>query len=207
MCYYRLYIFLGCGHSTFSSIPVRYCSNARTERNAVGETQRISPGNEPTPVEFDELTKSDPSKNQVPERDSIDTLTSSNTQSTSIASEDTGATSIVSIRSPTTKLERIPCREGRAHPFHNVKIERICAVCEYEREQRLRALDASINEIKIEDWRWKLRHQGGPLMPLLQRNDRVETAETVKAGEERSSVRRMSAAVGNWVKEWQREAG
>ncbi|EOA89021.1 uncharacterized protein SETTUDRAFT_38329 [Exserohilum turcica Et28A] len=28
MCYYRLYIFMGCGHSALSKTPVRYCKDA-----------------------------------------------------------------------------------------------------------------------------------------------------------------------------------
>lgn len=211
MCYYRLYIFLGCGHSTFSSTPVRYCVDARTERISVEEEPPESPRNENAPpiTQSDQTHNPEVPKAHVPERDSTDTLASINTQPTSVASDDTGATSILSIAPPTIKERKIPCREGRAHPFHIVKIERICAVCEYDmeqrlrdRDQRLRALDESINEIKFEDWRWKLKYQGGPPTPLLQKGDRTGTDGTVGTGEAMKSVWRVSAAVGNWVKEW-----
>jgi hypothetical protein len=71
-----------------------------------------------------------------------------------------------------------------------------------DRDQRLRALDASINEVKFEDWRWRLKYQGGPPTPLLQKEHRTGTDGTVGTGEAMSSVWRVSAAVGNWVKEW-----
>lgn len=46
------------------------------------------------------------------------------------------------------------------HPIHRVRLERLCAVCEGEREGRLVALEEESGEVRFEPERCKWRFQG-----------------------------------------------
>jgi hypothetical protein len=70
------------------------------------------------------------------------------------------------------KTEMQPCKNGRVHPLHTVKLERmICAVCATERDERLLAIESNSSEIRIEPSRWKWKHHGrGGARPLSTTN-------------------------------------
>ena len=117
------------------------------------------------------------------------------------ASKDIEEHNTSSVRTSTTEDNVQPCAEGRAHPLHTVRLERICAVCEYEREERLRTLESSISEIKFEPWRWRTKYRGGK-DGLSGENDGSKLSSSVRPKDVRASVLGLSATVGSWMKDW-----
>ncbi|KAF2035827.1 hypothetical protein EK21DRAFT_53784 [Setomelanomma holmii] len=146
MCYYRLYIFLGCGHPTTSSIPVRYCSNAT----------RMHREEETTPARLDVELKT--TSTGV----SLD-LNAGSRPGLRSASRTTAGTQAAG------KSSVEPCAEGRFHPLHTVKLERMCADCAHEREERLRALEETTNDIKLDPARSQIKHSRGFVAPRPRR--------------------------------------
>ncbi|KAH9879124.1 hypothetical protein J1614_002560 [Plenodomus biglobosus] len=80
-----------------------------------------------------------------------------------------------------------PCAEGRAHPFNRIKLERLCAFCEYERSERLKALEIPRDEVKFDPARWRWKYQG-----------KSDTASLQDKGKRRSGLWAMGSAVEAW---------
>ncbi|KAF1840017.1 uncharacterized protein K460DRAFT_371983 [Cucurbitaria berberidis CBS 394.84] len=187
MCYYRLFIFLGCGHSTFSSTPVRYCADARTKAVTVERNTGKSPEDEGSSGQS--AAPSATSSANAP----------THTLPVRTARKDLEECDASSATAAATEDDVQPCTEGRAHPFHSVRLERICAICEYEREERLRALESSVSEIRFEPWRWQGKFRGGRNGPPAKGTSFIHGQDV------RASVLSMSAAVGTWMKDWNRK--
>ncbi|KAF2187823.1 hypothetical protein K469DRAFT_704782 [Zopfia rhizophila CBS 207.26] len=81
------------------------------------------------------------------------------------------------------------CTGPQAHPFQTFKIHRMCAVCTRNRDFLL-AQAENRNEVKFEEWRWKVRYLS--LVP-----EEVGWSEWGGAGE-------MN---GSWVADWKKELG
>ncbi|KAH7076945.1 hypothetical protein BKA63DRAFT_469016 [Paraphoma chrysanthemicola] len=135
MCYYRLYIFLGCGHSSTSASPVRYCETAKRPHKedlhdaAEGEVKTTRTG-----IALDLNAGSKPDWRSAA-RHSASTTESKR--------DDEGAPKTLSEEGINVE----PCTEGRLHPIYTVKLERVCADCAFEREERLRKLEDMTSEI------------------------------------------------------------
>lgn len=149
MCYYRFYIFLGCGHTTFSSTPVRYCANATSLDDAQGPSlpePTVTNKNMKTTTTGVVLDLEAGSQPQVTQ--AIATRDSQSLPSTE------GRTIALASRISTPRLE--PCVEGRAHPLHTRKVDSSCADCVQARDERLRKLESMPVEVKF-----KRRKQDG----------------------------------------------
>lgn len=124
MCYYRLYIFLHCGHSTFSEMPAGFCKAAKdvTVRFSGSRQRSISTTSNSSSV-YSRTDSMEPEERREPRHVS------------------------------TTKAIR-PCAEGQIHPLQTRRLERLCAVCQHDRDRRLRALELLNSEIQF-------KYQGG----------------------------------------------
>ena len=131
MCYYRLYIFLHCGHSTFSEMPVGFCKAAKdlTVRFS-GPRQRS-------------------------------TSTASNTSSVYSRTDSMDAEERKRPQSVSTTRAIRPCNEGRVHPLQTRRLERLCSTCQHERDKRLGALEVLTNGIHFEPWHGQSKYQSG----------------------------------------------
>ncbi|KAH7087151.1 hypothetical protein FB567DRAFT_527064 [Paraphoma chrysanthemicola] len=138
MCYYRLYIFLGCGHSTTSSSPVRYCATATKLHKDETQAADVEVKTTSTGLVLDLNAGSKPDWRSVA-RDSAASTASQRDD------EDAPPTTISSGR-----ITREPCKEGHLHPIHTVKLERVCADCADERDERLRKLEDLTNEVRFD---------------------------------------------------------
>ena len=200
MCYYRLYIFVGCGHSTFSEMPVRHCKDTRRKtrkrpkdlvqsqdedtgfrgsRRCTDSQRTLLPEDNSeegadTTISCSDTLKSLGFNNSIGVNKTQDmSLTpatnvpqplNTNDRTVSPHSPSPTATQEVDNPSPhlpTTMTNTIePCKDGRVHPLHTIRLECICSACEDERDKRLRVLYSSIREIKIDPARWHRKYQG-----------------------------------------------
>jgi len=158
MCYYRLFVFVGCGHSTISSTPIRYCVNAPSY--ALDATTRRA---------------SSTDKAMAGEQQRCDDH---------------------SIQATCATAGLQPCAEGWTHPFHRVRLERRCAVCEYEREERLHALEASTDEIRFDPGRWRCKYQGHNGALATKKGD---ASRYNGAGKQGSGLWGIGTAVEGWL--------
>jgi hypothetical protein len=212
MCYYRLYIFLGCGHATFSSTPVRHCTNATSPINnrALEDLSSIQPTtNLKTPSTSVALNLDVESQPDA----TAELQVSSSTKLPSQEANHTKDLRKYIVVNPVNASEPKPCREGQAHPLHTVRLERICAGCAFEREERLRALESFSTEIKFEPNRWQWKYRGNsetlpPKMPIMEGNGNstiVSVGADLGVVEQRkvdSGVWTMGAKMNGFLKDW-----
>lgn len=69
-------------------------------------------------------------------------------------------TSLTYLPNQKTNAVELTCEEGRVHPLHTIRLERICTLCEHERQERLRLLYSSMGEIRIDPSRWRCKYPG-----------------------------------------------
>jgi hypothetical protein len=168
MCCYRLYIFQGCGHSTFSEMPVRYCKDARTTSSTQDGalSERSNVGTSVT-GEGSGITTRSRSRASSAKRARITTTTAPPTSDKPVVTtpatktEQHRTTPSTRSQAPRASAELLPCGEGRVHPFHCIRLDRLCPSCVEELEERLRILESSIKEIRFDPNRWHWKYQGG----------------------------------------------
>lgn len=195
MCYYRLFIFLGCGHSTFSSMPVRYCTSAQSK--ATTGPKRKSPGLTGRSSGHSASSSNESNVYSLPEHANTSTSSSVSDASQTRGNLAGSRHELKSDEEVVTEEDEQPCAEGPVHPFHTVKLERLCAVCDNEREERLRALDSSISEIRFEPWRWQCKYQGIKRGSLDGKDDKAKHGEQDRMT---SGVWGMGTVVEDWWK-------
>ncbi|KAF1932026.1 uncharacterized protein M421DRAFT_416756 [Didymella exigua CBS 183.55] len=66
-----------------------------------------------------------------------------------------------------------PCVHGQIHPLQTRRLERLCAVCQQERDERLKVLDSLKSAIQFEPRRWQFKYQGGSTS-MQQREQRPD---------------------------------
>ncbi|KAH9873721.1 hypothetical protein IAQ61_004347 [Plenodomus lingam] len=189
MCYYRLFIFLGCGHSTFSARPLRFCPNAQS--NIVANTKRRKRSLDAASRSSSATTKIDEAgETIIPSGDQVRLETQGTTKTSHKIKKPLPRSSSPAID------DFKPCADGRAHPFNRIRLERLCAICEYDRDQRLQALESSTDEIRFEPARWRWKYQGtkGP------RAGRGDESGVRKEGKRASGLWGMGTAVEGWWK-------
>jgi hypothetical protein len=153
MCYYRLYIFNGCGHSTVSETPVRYCKDARTKTSSSQNTAGPSVNAEGSASNMRSRSSSKAARSTTTKpRESALTTTASDQQAST--------TPITRSQAQAASGVLQPCGEGRVHPFHCIRLDRVCPVCVEEREERLRNLEREIKEIRFDPAKWHWKYQG-----------------------------------------------
>jgi len=130
MCYYRYFKFQGCGHTSYSSTPVRYCENAKGTDNTETQTTPEPPKDivtKTTGVVLDLEAGSHPKRNsQLPSQPPTET--------------DPAKKRTIIPASRNLNLQ--PCEVGLTHPLYTRNIETQCGACIRARDERLRALDS-----------------------------------------------------------------
>src|SRR4051812_25385639 len=166
MCYYRFYIFLGCGHHTFSETPVRYCEHAKTKASAESRTCSNQKEVNVTQVPVEGSVRSDGIAHADEESSLLDDESAGRPEC-SIAglprsSHTIEHTDTVKIKAtePTAPVTVKPCGEGRVYPLHTFKLEHICPVCANERDERLRKLDGAVDKVTFDSVKWHWRYRG-----------------------------------------------
>ena len=176
MCYYRLYVFLHCGHSTFSEMPVGFCKAAKEV-----SVRFSSPGRQ---------------------RESTISTASEISRADSIEPGEQRRSRAVSV----TKAVR-PCAEGHMHPLQTRRLERLCAICQHERDERLHALESLNSRIHFEPWRWQFKYQGGSTSIKQQETSTgiVSSAESNSAWDMTTTLNSLVAGSSGWMKDWKRQ--
>jgi hypothetical protein len=179
MCFYRLHIFAGCGHSAFSETPISYCQNARTKTSSDSQMTlvpddeslertdrrpicRNSSQSSHSTIEIGEDETQHPGP--VP---TTDVFQSPNTDEGTALSHISLPTTIPKVKTSSpnrpdldTDTIQLACEKGCVHPLHTIRLDRMCAVCEQEREERLRLLYSSMTKIRVDPSRWCCKYQG-----------------------------------------------
>jgi hypothetical protein len=151
MCYYRLYIFNGCGHSTVSEMPVGYCKDAKTKTSSSQNNTASSVNAERSGSNLRSRSSSKAARSTTTKpRDSALTPPPQASTTRITRSQTAAASGVLA-----------PCGEGRVHPFHCIRLDCVCPVCVEEREERLRNLEREIKEIRFDPAKWHWKYQGG----------------------------------------------
>lgn len=117
-------------------------------------------------------------------------------------SEDPRRKNIRATRNPILQ----PCDEGRVHPLHTVRLERVCADCASARDERLRVLDSTTTEIRIEPNRWQEKRPGKVITntsPKKEESDRASAGSL--AGIASVLGQRIDSGVwtgAKWMRDW-----
>jgi len=184
MCYYRFYIFLACGHHTFSEMPVRYCEDAKTKESAESRvclSDRDAHVNENSPLSDDGPTGGPECSIAGSPRSSY---INSRTESVEVPK-----------KYLTIPVIMKPCGKGRIYPLHTFKLEHTCSVCANERDKRLRKLDKVMDEITFDSAKWHWKYHG---------DQRAKDG----SGEKKAGADwGVAAALGGWMKDWKGRDG
>jgi hypothetical protein len=176
MCNYRLYIFLGCGHSTSSATPVSYCANAtgvakytiEDDASSTQPTAELATTNTGVALDLDAGSPPEPNitdQNQSSAPEPLPALAPKYTQ---------------------------PCGEGLIHPLHTRRLERMCTGCTGARDERLRALESIAGEIRIDPQRWQEKYRE-------KKKERTSVEKLMLVGSrERRKVDSGVWSVGGW---------
>lgn len=193
---------MGCGHSTFSETPVRYCEDVRTKKHpaqpiaARSNTQKLAEQETCIQVLAGSGTdgpmdsRSSLQNDGASKRLSNSTIASHASSYTAVQTyddyrgEEGEMLSFEQNASQTDGVES--CREGRVHPLHTIRLDRMCPICTEEREERLRGLDSSIRGIKFDPARWHWKYQGAKTNASRKQEGRWT----------------VGAAKGGWMRGW-----
>lgn len=179
MCYHRLSIFMHCGHSTFSDMPVGFCKAARDV------SVRLS---------------GSPSRHQ--RESTISTTSTVVSRADSMNPEERRKSRPVEA----TRAIR-PCAQSQIHPLQTRRLERLCAFCQQERDERLEALDALSSVIEIEPSRWQFKYQRGSSSTQLTKEEGGASRPGGSASIWRvsSTLNDLMAGNSGWIKDWKRQ--
>jgi len=191
MCYYRRYIFLGCGHSTFSQYPVQPCPAAKAQYAKQQKGKQKEKQNDEQEANSDPVV-ANPSSSETPGPLS-DSFATPHPDSTPNPPE--CATSQIQITEPTsvhrhpTHSLSLPRGEGKCpgallHPMHCFLIHYLCPDCSARRDALL-AETTRATGIHFDPQKWKVRYQGAdPVEPRWN-----------------SEWKGVGSALGSWVKD------
>jgi hypothetical protein len=172
MCYYRLYLFVGCGHSSMSSRPIKRCKRAREahqQQHPHDSPQELGPMyhqvRQEDGIGGHDADRSDNSSTVSGGGDrpgmqaALDTVSDGDSDLTrarqsSDASSNRTRTIFTDSESVYSDHE---CNEKLIHPFQSYRIDRACPGCENRRVSRLAKIETG-NEVRFEDWRWKVKY-------------------------------------------------
>lgn len=179
MCYYGLCIFMHCGHSTFSETPVGFCKAAKDV------SARLS---------------GSPSRQQ--RVSTISTTSTVISRADSMNPEERRKSRTVEA---TSAIQ--PCAQSQIHPLQTKRLDRLCAFCQQERDQRLEALDSLTSSIHFEPSKWQSKYQGGRGSTMQHRK-----AEDIAHGVESGNLWGVTTTLNNlvsggsgWMKDWKRQ--
>lgn len=168
-----------CGHSTFSEMPVGFCKAAKDA------SVRLS---------------GSPSRQQ--RESTISTTSTVVSRADSMNPEERRKP-----RSGEATRAIRPCAQGQIHPLQIRRLERLCAICQHERDKRLEALNSLNSAIEFEPWRWQFKYQGGS-----SSMQHTKAEEGASERDESASMWRVSTTLNNlmtgssgWMKDWKRQ--
>jgi hypothetical protein len=158
MCYYKVFVFQGCGHAISSTNPVRTCAEVKrelAERNkdahtaAVGEVMECWRGME-----------------REPKTDAGDIPAITSTSSVGLGikyphhsfSPTADQITYPNGQQKTTTTPKPPCSNLDTHPFQTLKIYRSCLHCSRDRAALLAQSESATPHVRFEDWRWKVKY-------------------------------------------------
>lgn len=204
---------MGCGHSSFSSTPIRYCANARAvdtmESTELEDVEREAEA-EPVVAEVAVRSRVDSVMGADSKRQSRESEAGMRElaahplpSSTSQHNDDDDDESLRSALNHRLTPKLQPCDKILAHPLHTVKVGSTCAVCVYEKAERLRILESSTDQVRFEPWRWQWKYKGGdagrpPKVVPKAQQDRASNAAAVISG--------AWATGSGYLKDWQRSS-
>ncbi|KAF2118541.1 hypothetical protein BDV96DRAFT_570138 [Lophiotrema nucula] len=146
MCYYRLYIFIGCGHSVSSPTPFRNCAAVRGKCKAIPSPLRVdsplmplSPKTLPTTIQ-EAVKELQPAPEPAQECEPSHQTASEN--------------ALIAHNSSPAPTQ---CPGELSHPFLSYRMDSMCLVCTRRRAELLMALEDR-NEVKFEEWEWKVKY-------------------------------------------------
>ncbi|KAJ4345587.1 uncharacterized protein N0V89_011720 [Didymosphaeria variabile] len=191
MCYYRLYIFLGCGHTTLSARPVRPCAAVRSKQRSIshpakveqGASLKVPPqGSQPPATLPDDVHTADFAAFHTSHDSTRNTSSHPHTEDANTSQEP--VTSRLNPEVDAAADEE--CEDLLTHPFQTLSIHTSCALCLRRRAALLQQLGEETSTVRFEDWRWKVKY----LSP---------TPEEARYSAEWGNV---GSAMGSWVKDW-----
>jgi hypothetical protein len=153
-----------CGHSTFSDMPVGFCKAAKDVSVRLSESPSRQQRESTTSTASTVVSRAD-SMNPEERRNS---------------------------RSVEATRAIRPCAQGQIHPLQTRRLERLCAVCQQERDRRLEVLDSINSAIEFEPWRWQFKYQG-----RSRSMQRTKAEEGASGPEEGVSIWRVSTTLSN----------
>jgi hypothetical protein len=198
MCYYRLYIFMGCGHSTSSSMPVKHCASA-TNSDIPEVSSSTGPPEGCSVATVESIEDHDMA--------SPTSLTTGSRKSLFAMHLSQASPSRERIIPKSNKTTLQPCEEGRIHPLHTVRLDRICADCVFERDRRLQNLDWASTEMRIQP-KGRQGHYRGKSQRLPPKSERVAGADehTAEVGWNLLGHRKVDSGVwtvgARWLRDW-----
>jgi len=210
MCYYRLYIFLGCGHSTAPANPVRLCEKARSEgqekrartkREQERRENAVGLGTTFADVGWGEECESGvhAEKESIP---SDTTLGSSSTATTVVNSPNADEHSDGSEQEDDSFLST-GCGTLKTHPYHTLHIHTPCGPCQRSRTRLLAQVQGAHPTVRFDNWRWKAKYMG----PAPDEGQYADWRGSGLGGSVGAAAENVSAMMGSWVKEWRERGG
>ena len=212
MCYYRLYIFLGCGHTSPSATPIQPCAAQRAKRpprsaqpvETRKEHERRDSGN---PLATDALADPRSSGTFQHAADSPDTSMSTAPATSTVTAPTATATAPIPAPAPAPQLNpnpnpdtetteastpSTPCASLSIHPFQTLNIHASCAVCQRKRMALLEQVEAGTAAVRFDDWRWKVKYKASAVVGEARSS--LEARNSLEWG------RSVGEAMGSWVR-------
>ncbi|KAJ4296239.1 hypothetical protein N0V90_006284 [Kalmusia sp. IMI 367209] len=194
MCYYRLFIFRGCGHSASSFKPIRPCASARQIFQSKTQEAPRKQTNQGIPTAAQSLADAHTADTTL---DDVECEHIRDAYSTTPPAENTPFAHIPTswplpeaCRPATPTLygdgdpEAAACEIFLTHPFQTLNIDSSCAVCQRQRAALLADLETQTARVRFEDWRWKVKYSSP-----------TPEARYTEWGD-------VGTAMGSWVKDW-----
>ncbi|KAF2627789.1 hypothetical protein BU25DRAFT_340888 [Macroventuria anomochaeta] len=99
------------------------------------------------------------------------------------------------------------CTESQIHPLQTRRLERLCAICQHERNKRLKALESLNSEIHFEPWRWQFKYQGGSTSTQQKGPPKVAefNAENRSIWDVTTTLNGLVTGSSGWMKDWKRQ--
>ncbi|KAF2636647.1 hypothetical protein P280DRAFT_510304 [Massarina eburnea CBS 473.64] len=203
MCYYKCYIFLGCGHTVLPREPIRACASAKRERSE--ELRRRAAGERTTRKRVWNRNQG-----QSPGGMKAHTASTSNAAGEECEKEDrreknipvSTKTELDNARTPPSTTSSPPnqetwpksCETIKTHPFQTTKIHSPCAKCMHLREALLARSESVTPQVHFEDWRWRVTYLSPP----------VSSGEARYSGD---GILGLGAGVGEAMGSWVKDIG
>ncbi|KAF2662751.1 hypothetical protein K491DRAFT_772651 [Lophiostoma macrostomum CBS 122681] len=170
MCYYRLYVFLGCGHAIMEDRPLKRCKEVMKRRGI----ERVE--NEDESTRETEIAKGESAQSQGPAPLTGEECTPSEAPD-------------AAKRNESEDQDGYTCQARLTHPIQTIRIYQDCLFCARARAQRLHYVEEmeSGNEVRFEDWRWKVKYHS----PVPEESKYMQ--------QDWGSPGEWSEAMGSWV--------